>query len=48
MSGRLRTLEARIVGPIATALAPYVSANVISVLSLLAAMALCHLQEVHA
>jgi archaetidylinositol phosphate synthase len=37
MSGRLRTLEARIVGPIATALAPYVSANVISVLSLLAA-----------
>jgi phosphatidylglycerophosphate synthase len=38
MSGRLRTLEARIVGPIASILAPYVSANVISVLSLLAAV----------
>ena len=38
MSGRLRALEAGIVGPIATALAPYVSANVISVLSLLAAV----------
>jgi phosphatidylglycerophosphate synthase len=38
MSGRLRALEAGIVGPIATALAPYVSANVISILSLLAAV----------
>ena len=39
MSGRLRTLEARIVGPIAARLAPYLSANVVSVLSLLAAVA---------
>lgn len=39
MSGRLRTLEAKIVGPIAALLAPYVSANVVSVLSLLAAVA---------
>ena len=38
MSGRLRTLEARIIGPIASVLAPYVSANVVSVLSLLAAL----------
>jgi phosphatidylglycerophosphate synthase len=38
MSGRLRTLEARIAGPIAAWLAPYVSANVVSVLSLLAAV----------
>jgi phosphatidylglycerophosphate synthase len=38
MSGRLRTLEAKIVGPIAARLAPYVSANVVSVLSLLAAV----------
>ncbi len=38
MSGGLRTLEARIVGPIAARLAPYVSANVVSVLSLLAAV----------
>ena len=38
MSGKLRTPEAEIVGPIATRLAPYVSANVVSVLSLLAAV----------
>jgi len=38
MSGKLRTLEARIIGPIGSAVAPYVSANVISVLSLLAAI----------
>jgi phosphatidylglycerophosphate synthase len=37
MSSGLRTLEARIVGPIAARLAPYVSANFVSVLSLLAA-----------
>ena len=39
MSGKLRTLESMIVGPVASRLAPYVSANVISVLSLLAALA---------
>ncbi len=39
MSGRLRTLEAKFMGPPAARLAPYVSANVISVLSLLAAVA---------
>jgi phosphatidylglycerophosphate synthase len=38
MSGRLRTLEAKIIGPIAGRLAPYVSANFVSVLSLLAAV----------
>ena len=38
MSGRLRTVEARIIGPIAARLAPYLSANVVSVLSLLAAL----------
>ncbi len=38
MSGRLRTLEARIMGPAAARLAPYVSANVVSLLSLLAAI----------
>jgi len=38
-AGRLRTVEARIVGPIGAKLAPYVSANVVSVLSLLAAIA---------
>jgi len=38
MNGRLRTLEARIVGPVAARLAPYLSANVVSVLSLLAAV----------
>jgi phosphatidylglycerophosphate synthase len=38
MSGRLRTLEAKIIGPIAARLAPYVSANFVSVLSLLAAV----------
>jgi archaetidylinositol phosphate synthase len=37
MSDTLRTIESRIVGPVAARLAPYVSANVISVLSLLAA-----------
>jgi phosphatidylglycerophosphate synthase len=37
MSDTLRTIESRIVGPVACRLAPYVSANVISVLSLLAA-----------
>ncbi len=39
MSGGLRTLEARIIGPMAAQSAPYVSANVVSVLSLLAAVA---------
>ena len=38
MSDGLRTLEARIVNPIASRVAPYVSANVVSVLSLLAAV----------
>ena len=38
MSDTLRTIESRIVGPVACRLAPYVSANVISVLSLLAAV----------
>jgi phosphatidylglycerophosphate synthase len=38
MSGGLRTLEARIVGPVAARLAPYLSANVVSLLSLLAAV----------
>jgi phosphatidylglycerophosphate synthase len=38
MSGGLRTLEAKIIGPIAARLAPYLSANVVSVLSLLAAV----------
>ncbi len=38
MSSGLRTLEARIIGPIAARLAPYVSANFVSVLSLLAAV----------
>ena len=38
MSGKLRTLEARIVGPMAAQLAPYLSANVVSLLSLLAAV----------
>ena len=38
MSGGLRTLEAKIIGPMAARLAPYVSANVVSVLSLLAAL----------
>ena len=37
MSSRLRTLEAKIIGPIAALLAPYLSANVVSLLSLLAA-----------
>jgi archaetidylinositol phosphate synthase len=39
MSDKLRTLESRIMGPVASRLAPYVSANVVSVLSLLAAIA---------
>jgi phosphatidylglycerophosphate synthase len=39
MSGKLRTLESTIIGPVAARLAPYVSANVVSVLSLLAALA---------
>ncbi|MBN2129703.1 MAG: CDP-alcohol phosphatidyltransferase family protein, partial [Sedimentisphaerales bacterium] len=39
MTEKLRTLEHRIVGPIAAKLAPYVSANVVSALSLLAALA---------
>jgi len=39
MNGKLRTLEGKIVGPIAARLAPYVSANVVSVLSLVAAVA---------
>ena len=39
MNGKLRALEAKIVGPIAARLAPYVSANVVSVLSLVAAVA---------
>lgn len=38
MNGKLRTLEGKIVGPIAVRLAPYVSANVVSVLSLVAAV----------
>ena len=38
MTERLRHLEKKIVNPIALRLAPYVSANVISVLSLLAAL----------
>jgi phosphatidylglycerophosphate synthase len=38
MSGGHRTLEAKIIGPIAARLAPYLSANVVSVLSLLAAV----------
>lgn len=38
MNGKLRTLEGKIVGPIAARLAPYVSANVVSVLSLVAAV----------
>jgi archaetidylinositol phosphate synthase len=38
MSDTLRTIESRIMGPVACRLAPYVSANVISVLSLLAAV----------
>ncbi len=39
MNGKLRALEGKIVGPIAARLAPYVSANVVSVLSLVAAVA---------
>jgi phosphatidylglycerophosphate synthase len=39
MAGKLRELEAKIVGPMGAALAPYVSANVVSVLSLAAAVA---------
>jgi phosphatidylglycerophosphate synthase len=39
MAGLLRTIEARVVGPVGAKLAPYVSANVVSVLSLLAAVA---------
>jgi phosphatidylglycerophosphate synthase len=39
MSGKLRTVESMIVGPVAAGLAPYISANVISVLSLRAALA---------
>jgi phosphatidylglycerophosphate synthase len=39
MNGKLRALEAKIVGPIAARVAPYVSANVVSVLSLIAAVA---------
>jgi phosphatidylglycerophosphate synthase len=39
MAGLLRTMEARVVGPVGAKLAPYVSANVVSVLSLLAAVA---------
>ncbi|MCU0915497.1 MAG: CDP-alcohol phosphatidyltransferase family protein [Planctomycetes bacterium] len=38
MSGGLRRIEAAVVGPIAARLAPYVSANVVSILSLLAAL----------
>jgi phosphatidylglycerophosphate synthase len=38
MSGGLRKLEARIMGPVAARLAPYLSANVVSLLSLLAAV----------
>jgi phosphatidylglycerophosphate synthase len=38
-AGKLRAMEAKVVGPIGAKLAPYVSANVVSVLSLLAAMA---------
>jgi len=39
MTEKLRTLEHRIVDPVAAKLAPYVSANVVSALSLLAALA---------
>ncbi len=39
MAGMLRTIEAKVVGPIGAKVAPYVSANVVSVLSLLAAIA---------
>jgi len=39
MNGKLRTLESQIMEPVASRLAPYVSANVVSVLSLLAAVA---------
>ncbi len=39
MAGMLRTIEAKVIGPIGAKLAPYVSANVVSVLSLLAALA---------
>ncbi len=38
MSDRLRVIESRVMGPVAARLAPYISANVISVLSLLAAV----------
>jgi phosphatidylglycerophosphate synthase len=38
MGDRLRIIEAKVIGPIASVLAPYVSANVISVLSLVAAV----------
>ncbi|UCD50121.1 MAG: CDP-alcohol phosphatidyltransferase family protein [Phycisphaerales bacterium] len=38
MTGRLRQLEKKMVEPIAVRLAPYVSANVISALSLIAAL----------
>ncbi len=39
MTEKLRTLEHRMVDPVAAKLAPYVSANVVSALSLLAALA---------
>ena len=39
MADRLRTLEHRFVQPIARRLAPYVSANVVSAMSLVAALA---------
>jgi len=39
MTEKLRTLERRMIDPIAAKLAPYVSANVVSSLSLLAALA---------
>jgi phosphatidylglycerophosphate synthase len=39
MAGMLRTIEAKVVGPMGAKLAPYVSANVVSILSLLAALA---------
>ena len=39
MTERLRTLEHRIIDPVAAKLAPYVSVNVVSSLSLLAALA---------
>ena len=39
MTEKLRILERRLVEPIAVRLAPYVSANVVSALSLLAALA---------